>query len=95
MFFVILKFSGNDVLADKYMNSHLAYVKRGFDDGVFLVGGPIVPNLGGGLLAHGISRAELEARVSTDPFVAEGVVVAEIIEIDPLEMDKRLESIIL
>lgn len=94
MFIVLLRFTGNGILAAELMEAHMACIKQGFDDGVFLVGGAIQPNLGGGLIAHGISRVELEKRVSSDPFVAERVVEAEILEITPLSMDKRLESIL-
>ena len=37
-----------------------------------------------------MSRAALEAFVAEDPFVAEGVVVAEIHEIAPARTDDRL-----
>lgn len=94
MFIVILRFTGDEVRAAKLMDDHLAYIKRGFDDGIFLVGGAILPKSGGGLIAHGISRAELEKRVSSDPFVAERVVEAEILEIEPSMMDKRLGPIL-
>jgi len=94
MFIVILRFTGNENLLAELMEAHMACIKKGFDDGIFLVGGPIEPNMGGVLIAHGITRFELEERVSRDPFVAERVVEAEIIEITPLNMDKRLEPIL-
>lgn len=94
MFIVILRFTGDAVRAAELMDDHLACIKRGFDDGIFLVGGNIMPRLGGALIAHGISRAELEKRVSNDPFVAERVVEAEILEIEPMMMDKQLEPIL-
>jgi len=46
------------------------------------------------LLAHGTARTELEARVNEDPFVAEGIVDAEILEIGPARMDQRLEFLL-
>ncbi|AIG02008.1 Uncharacterised protein [Pseudomonas fluorescens] len=94
MFFIILRFTGDEVRAAEFMDGHMAYIKKGFDDGVFLVGGPILPAQGGGIIAHGISRSELEALVSSDPFVIEHVVEPEILEVNPLHMDKRLESIL-
>jgi hypothetical protein len=41
-------------------------------------------------VAHANSRSELTARVDADPFVAEGVVRAEILEISPSRADERL-----
>jgi hypothetical protein len=57
---------------------------------VFLVAGSLQPGLGGGILAHNASRSELERRVSEDPFVAEGVVSAELVELAPSKVDPRL-----
>ena len=42
------------------------------------------------ILAHGTDRAAIELRLADDPFVAEQVVQAEIIEIAPSRADDRL-----
>jgi len=73
------------------MESHNAWIKRGFDDGIFLLTGTIQPKSGGGILAHGTSLRELRARVNDDPFVAHDVASAEIIEITPGRTDTRLD----
>jgi uncharacterized protein YciI len=91
MFVVLLKFSDNKQQAGQYMDSHNNWIKQGFDDGVFLVVGSLQPNLGGALVAHNISQADLQSRVKDDPFVAENVVTAEILEITPAKTDERLE----
>ncbi|MGW0201227.1 hypothetical protein [Nonomuraea sp. NPDC003201] len=49
---------------------------------------------GGAVLAHGTSLEELEKRVENDPFVAENVVTAEIIEIAPGMADERLSFLL-
>ena len=90
MFTVLLKFSSNKGQAGQFMDGHKAWIKRGFDDGVFLVAGSLQPNLGGGIVAHNTSLAALQSRVNEDPFVAENVVSAEIIEIAPSKTDERL-----
>ena len=89
MFVVCLRFADR-TKAPQYMDAHKAWIDRGFDDGVFLLVGGLQPNAGGVLLAHGVSRADVEARVHEDPFVAEGVVTAEILEIAPARSDGRL-----
>jgi uncharacterized protein YciI len=83
MFVVLLKFSRNKSRAGQLMEGHKAWIKRGFDDGVFLLTGSLRPDLGGAVVAHNTARADLEQRVNEDPFVAEGVVSAEILEIAP------------
>jgi len=90
MFIVQLKFSNNKGQAGQFMEGHKEWVKRGFDDGVFLLSGSLQPNLGGGVLAHNTSLPELQSRVDEDPFVANDVVTAEIIEITPSKADDRL-----
>jgi uncharacterized protein YciI len=71
MFIVFLKFSANKGRAGQFMEGHKAWLKRGFDDGVFLLTGSLEPDLGGGILAHNTSFADLQGRVNADPFVAE------------------------
>ena len=94
MFVVLLKFSENKARAGSLMEAHNAWIKRGFDDGVFLLVGSLQPNLGGSILAHDTSLPGLEARVNEDPFVAENVVSAEILEISPKKADERLSFLV-
>ncbi len=94
MFIVLLKFSDNKGKASQFMEGHKEWIKRGFDDGVFLLAGSLQPNLGGGIVAHNTSLSDLESRVNTDPFVAEKVVKAEILEITPSKADARLNFLL-
>lgn len=90
MFVVQLRFAENKALAGQFMEGHKAWIQQGFDDGIFLLVGNLSPNLGGAVLAHGIDRDALSARVDQDPFVAESVVTADIVEITPNRADDRL-----
>ena len=94
MYIVFLKFSAIKSRAGQLMDSHKAWVKRGFDDGVFLLAGSLEPGLGGGILAHKTSLADLQGRVNDDPFVAEDVVKPEIFELDPGKADERLQFLV-
>ena len=94
MFLVLLKFSDNKDQASKFMEGHKEWIKRGFDDGVFALVGSLQPNLGGGLVAHNTSLDDLRARVNDDPFVAENVVSAEILELTPARADERLNFLL-
>jgi uncharacterized protein YciI len=78
----------------QFMDGHKEWIKRGFDDGVFLLAGSLQPNLGGGIVAHDTSRSDLQGRVNTDPFVVEKVVQAEILEITPSLTDTRLNFLL-
>lgn len=91
MFLVMLRFSTHRDRAGAFLEAHQAWIRRGFDDGVFLMAGSLVPGLGGAVLAHRVNASELRRRIDDDPFVAEQVVNAEIIEIDPAMTDPRLD----
>lgn len=94
MFIVLLKFSDNKSQAGQFMDGHNEWIKRGFADGIFLLVGSLQPNLGGGIVAHNISRDNLERRVKEDPFVAQNVVTAEVLEITPAKADERLNFLL-
>jgi uncharacterized protein YciI len=89
MFVVLLKFADKSK-AGAHMEGHKAWLQQGFDDGVFSLAGSLQPNLGGGIVAYNTTREALQARVNEDPFVVEGVVTAEILEITPARSDERL-----
>lgn len=94
MYVVFLRFSNNKAQAGPLMDEHKRWISHGFDEGVFLLVGSMQPNLGGALLARNTTRADLEARVNQDPFVAADVVTAEITEITPARVDERLELLL-
>jgi uncharacterized protein YciI len=94
MYIVLLRFSGAKAKAVEFMEGHKAWIKRGFDDGVFVMTGTLQPNQGGLVVAVNTSRTDLDKRVSADPFVVEGVVKAEILEVTPSRADERLSWLV-
>jgi uncharacterized protein YciI len=94
MFIILLKFSDNKGQASQFMEGHNEWIKRGFDDGVFLLVGGLQPNLGGGVVAHNTTLADLQDRVNDDPFVAQDVASAEILQISPAKADQRLNFLL-
>ena len=94
MFIVLLNFSANKGPVSQFMNGHKEWIKRGFDDGVFFLVSSLQPDSGGGIVAHNTSLPDLQSRVNGDPFVAEDVVSAEILEITPSKADDRLKFLL-
>lgn len=90
MFIVLLKFSDNKNRAADFMQGHNEWIKRGIDDGKFILVGSIKPGLGGAIFAVDSSLTDLQQRVNDDPFVVENIVRAEILEIAPGRYDQRL-----
>lgn len=76
------------------MAAHSDWIASGMKDGVFLVVGSLQPNLGGAVIMHGLTREDAEARLAEDPFVAHGVVQAELLEISPAKVDDRLSFLL-
>jgi uncharacterized protein YciI len=90
MFVVLLKFSEKRDKARQFMTAHNEWIERGFADGVFLLVGSLQPGLGGAIVAHDTVLSDLQRRVDQDPFVEQGIVSTEIIEIAPATVDDRL-----
>ena len=59
MFVVLLRFSHNKGAAGQHVQGHQEWIKRGLEDGVFLLAGSIQPGLGGAVLAHNTSLASI------------------------------------
>ena len=65
---------------DAEMKAHVAFLRKHYAAGRFLVSGRKIPRDGGVIIAAGGERAELEAIVREDPFVARGLADYRIIE---------------
>jgi len=94
MFIILLKFAENKGGMSEFLEGHKAWLKRGFDEGVFLLAGSLEHNLGGGILAQGKSHTELRSRVNEDPLVGKELVAAEILEIKASKADPRLQFLL-
>lgn len=94
MYVVLLKFSENKSQAGQFMEEHNAWIKKGLDDGVFLVVGSLQPNLGGAVVVHNMVKSDLDALIAQDPFVANDIVKAEVLEITPAKTDERLNFLL-
>lgn len=90
VFIVLLKITGSKERAAEFMAEHRKWLQSGFDDGVFLASGSLQGQPGGAILVHGIGAAEMEQRLSQDPFVIHDVVVVEIVQFAPSKADPRL-----
>jgi uncharacterized protein YciI len=92
MYIVLLRLA-DGTRAPGHLDGHKAWLQEGFADEVFFyVGG--IHGGGGAILAAGITPEHLRARVNKDPFVVEGVVTPEIIELDTTMSDPRLAFLV-
>lgn len=80
MFVIELLYKAELSEIDANMRAHMAFLKKYYAAGRFLVSGRKVPRDGGVILAVGGSRAEIEAIVKEDPFVSRGLADFRVIE---------------
>jgi uncharacterized protein YciI len=64
---------------DRNMKAHIAWLERGYDEGLFLLSGRRNPRTGGVIVCRG-RKAEVEALAASDPFVTSGAATIEVIE---------------
>jgi uncharacterized protein YciI len=77
---------------DANMRSHVAFLKKHYADGTFLVSGRKIPRDGGIILALGKSREELEALLQQDPFVRLGLADVRVIEFQASQRAADLQA---
>ena|SRR5260221_590044 len=80
MFVIELIYKTELAQIDANMRAHMAYLKKHYVAGHFLMSGRKIPREGGVILALGESREQVEALVREDPFVARGLADYRIIE---------------
>jgi uncharacterized protein YciI len=81
MFVLSLTYTAPLERIDALAEEHMAWVDRGYAEGMFLASGRKVPRTGGVVLVAAASRAELAEFVAADPFAREGVADYEITEV--------------
>jgi uncharacterized protein YciI len=80
MFVIELTYKAPLTAIDAHMAEHMAFLRKHYAAGRFLVSGRQVPRVGGVILAVGDSREQIEAIVRDDPFVRDGLADFRIVE---------------
>jgi uncharacterized protein YciI len=78
--------------ADQHMQAHMDWVRKGYDDGLFLASGRKLPRTGGVILARG-TRATIEAFCAADPFVTNDIARYDITEVELTTVSPGLEAL--
>ncbi len=68
---------------DALMAGHVAWLKRHYDDGLFIASGRRVPRTGGVILARSGDAGALQAALDADPFVIHGAARCDVVEFTP------------
>lgn len=80
MFVIELTYQADLSEIDAHMSAHVAFLKKHYEAGTFLISGRKIPRDGGIILATGKTRAEVEALLDEDPFKKHGLAEFRVIE---------------
>jgi len=80
MFIVELTYKASLARIDAQMRAHVAFLRRYYAAGNFLMSGRQIPRTGGIIVAMADSRERIEAIMAEDPFCRHGLAEARIIE---------------
>jgi uncharacterized protein YciI len=80
MFIIELIYKADLAQIDAHMKAHVAFLKKHYASGHFLVSGRKIPRDGGIILAVAGTRQEIEAIAAQDPFCREGLAEVRVIE---------------
>ena len=96
MFVIELIYKAGLSRIDAHMKSHVAFLKKYYEAGNFLISGRQIPRTGGIILAVGESRLQIEAIIQEDPFVKHGLADARVIEFRASQrandIDRRIDA---
>jgi uncharacterized protein YciI len=94
MFVIELIYKAELSEIDAAMRPHMAYLKKHYAAGRFLISGRKVPRDGGIILALADSRELLEAIVREDPFVTRGLADYRIIEFNASQRAESVDALL-
>ena len=80
MFVIELSFKADLSQIDAHMAAHVAFLRKHYAAGCFLVSGRKIPRDGGIILAVGKSREQIEGIIEEDPFRKHGLADFRIVE---------------
>jgi len=92
MFLIDLHYTAELAQIDAHMKAHVAFLNQHYANGNFLVSGRKIPRDGGIIIAVGESRAQVEAIVAADPFVARGLAEARVVEFRASQRAKDIQQ---
>ena len=80
MFVIELTYVASLAEIDARMKEHMAFLRKYYASGNFLVSGRQVPRTGGVIIAVGESKEKVESIMREDPFVSHGLATVRVVE---------------
>ena len=94
MFVIELEYTAPLAQIDAHMTEHVAWLKKHYAAGTFVVSGRKVPRDGGIIIAVGDSREQIESIVVTDPFHVHGLARFRVIEFRASQRARDIDALI-
>ena len=92
MFIIELTYTRPLAEVDNLLDEHSQFLKKYYDEGIFLLSGRKHPRTGGIILARAESMADIEKIISEDPFHRHGVAEYTITEFLPSMANETLKT---
>ena len=80
MFVIELTYVASLAEIDARMKEHMAFLRKYYASGNFLISGRQIPREGGIILAVGESKEKVESIMREDPFVSHGLATVRVVE---------------
>lgn len=94
MFVIELTYTAPLQEIDAHMAAHVAFLRKYYASGHFLVSGRKLPRDGGVILAVGSSRAEIETIAREDPFITRGLAEVRVVEFRASQRAKSIDALL-
>ena len=80
MFVVNVNYIGSLDDVDQHLAAHVEFLKKQYEDGVFIASGRKIPRTGGVILARSVTGEQLNRILDEDPFKRAGVAEYDVTE---------------
>lgn len=94
MFIIELNYTADLSEIDAHMPAHVAFLKKYYTAGNFMVSGRKIPRDGGIILAVGKSREQIEKIIAEDPFHEHGLAEFRIVEFRASQRAPSLDALL-
>lgn len=94
MFVIELSYKVDLATIDQHMAAHVAFLKKYYALGNFLVSGRKIPRDGGIIVAVGKSRAQIEEIIQGDPFHVHGLADFRVVEFRASQRAPNIDALI-
>lgn len=94
MFLILTKYVKPLSEVDQHLTAHRQHLAKYYAENKLVMSGPQQPRTGGVLLAHDMTRDEVEAFMQADPFTAAGIAEYTITEFLPVKHAPELDALL-